>query len=81
MASTALSVRLDERALDALTEIRRGTNLSQSEAIREALVETAFRRRQRRDLAAEARILAEDDADRREMAAIAELMEDLRVPW
>ena len=81
MASTALSVRLDERALEALTEIRRGTNLSQSEAIREALVETARRRRQRRDLAAEARLLAEDDAERREMAAIAELMEDLRVPW
>ena len=74
-----LSVRLDPDAFDALASLTEG-GLSRSEAIRQALVETAARRRGVHSLAAEAARLADDSSDRAEMAEVAALMESLRDP-
>ncbi len=73
----AISVRLDEEALGALTRLE-ATGLSRSEAIRKALVDAADRLRRRASLATEVRALEEDEDDRREMLEVAELMESLR---
>lgn len=75
-----MSVRLDAEALRALDEVA-GSRLSRSEAIRQALIETAKRRRARHSLAAEARRLGEDTDDRAEKQEIAVLMEALGDPW
>jgi len=75
----AISVRLDERAqraLDALVD----TGLSQSEAIRQALVQTASRRRDEM-LREESRRVAADPEDRAESAAVLAFMEALGAPW
>lgn len=75
----AISVRLDERAqqaLDALVD----TGLSQSEAIRQALVQAASRRRGEL-LEEEARRLMADPEDRAESAATLAFMEALGTPW
>lgn len=73
----AISVRLDDEAEQALRTLE-ATGLSQSDAIRSALVTSARRLRRRRELAAEVAALEADDTDRAEMLAVAELMEDLR---
>jgi Arc/MetJ-type ribon-helix-helix transcriptional regulator len=73
----AISVRLDDEALRALGSLE-ATGLSRSEAIRTALVQAADRLRDRRALAEEAAALEADEADRAEMLAVAELMEQLR---
>jgi hypothetical protein len=73
----AISVRLDDEALRALAQLER-TGLSRSAAIRAALVAAAARLRDRRALAAEVAALEADEADRAEMRAVAELMEQLR---
>jgi Arc/MetJ-type ribon-helix-helix transcriptional regulator len=75
----AVSVRLDEHALRALSKLE-ATGLTRSEAIRIALVETASRLGDKRALAAEVAALEADDADRAEMALVADLMESLRAP-
>lgn len=72
-----MSVRLDDEAARALAQLE-ATGLTRSEAIRRALVEAAARQRSRRDLAAEVAALEADAADRREMRAVARLMEGLR---
>ena len=72
----AISIRLDEEAEEALRSLT-SSGRSQSEAVREALVELA-RRRDRGDLAAEAAHLRANATDRAEKAAVAELMEALR---
>jgi Arc/MetJ-type ribon-helix-helix transcriptional regulator len=72
----AISIRLDEEAQEALRSLTR-SGRSQSEAVREALVELAARRRGP-DLAAEADNLSADADDRAEKSAIATLMEALR---
>lgn len=72
-----ISVRLDEEALKALSELE-ATGMGRSEAIRTALVEGAARLRDRRALAAEVAALEADQEDRAEMLAVAELMESLR---
>lgn len=72
----AISVRLDERAQRALDELV-ASGLSQSEAIRYALIQAAYRRRDEL-LAEEARRVAADPEDRAEMAAVAALMDSLR---
>ena len=72
-----ISVRLDDEALRALARLE-STGLSRSEAIRTALVQAAVRLQERRALAAEVAALEADEADRTEMAAVAELMEGLR---
>jgi Arc/MetJ-type ribon-helix-helix transcriptional regulator len=80
VAERAISVRLDETAQRALQELV-ASGLSQSEAIRYALVETASRRRPRMSLSAEATMLAASEEDRREVAEIQALMETLSAPW
>jgi antitoxin component of RelBE/YafQ-DinJ toxin-antitoxin module len=75
----AVSVRLDDLALRALSQLE-ATGLTRSEAIRIALVEAASRLDDKRALAAEVAALEADDADRAEMALVADLMESLRAP-
>lgn len=75
----AISVRLDEKAQRALDELV-DSGLSQSEAIRYALIQTASRRRDEL-LAEEARRVSADPEDRAEMAAVAALMESLSPDW
>jgi hypothetical protein len=72
-----VTVRLDDTAVAALRLLMRHDGLTRSEAIREALVEAA-RGRRAAALADEAARLANDEHDLAEMAAVAELMEDLR---
>ncbi|TMD72962.1 MAG: hypothetical protein E6I81_06225 [Chloroflexi bacterium] len=72
----AISIRLDEAAQEALRSLT-GSGRSQSEAVREAIVELA-RRSRRGDLAAEAKQLSADREDRMEKARVARLMESLR---
>ena len=76
----AVSVRLDVEANDALEQLMR-SGMTQSDAIRRALVEASARRRPHRSLAAEAMWLMADEDDRRESLAVAEFMESLRAPW
>jgi hypothetical protein len=74
---TPLSVRLDEEALEALDVVAAG-GLTQSQAIRTALLEAAARRR---DLAAEAQRLAQDESDREELRHIRASMDEISAPW
>lgn len=75
----AISVRLDDAALRALSELE-ATGMSRSEAVRSALVEAASRLHDKRALADEVAALEADDDDRAEMMVVAELMEGLRAP-
>ena len=75
----AISVRLDDEAEQALRTLE-AAGLSRSEAIRDALVHSARRLRRSAELAAEVNALDADDGDRREMLAVAEVMESLRAP-
>ena len=72
-----MSVRLDDEAEGALHRLM-STGLSQSEAIRRAVIEAADRRYAMDSLAAEVRALEADEMDKAEMLAVAELMERLR---
>ena len=76
---SAISVRLDDEAERALRKLE-AAGLSRSEAIREALVQSANRLRRRSELAAEVAALDADEEDREEMTAVAGLMESLRAP-
>lgn len=73
----AISVRLDDDADRALRALE-ATGLSQSEAIRMALLSEALHRRRSKELAREVAALEADEHDREEMLAVAELMENLR---
>lgn len=75
----AISVRLDDEADKALRTLE-ATGLSQSEAIRAALLSEVRHRRRSKELAAEVAALEADENDREEMLAVAELMEALRAP-
>ena len=75
----AISVRLDDGALRALSELE-ATGITRSEAIRAALVAAASRLHDKRALAAEVAALEADADDQAEMMAVAELMENLRAP-
>jgi hypothetical protein len=75
----AISVRLDDEADKALRTLE-ATGMSQSEAIRAALLGEVRHLRRSKELAAEVASLEVDAADREEMLAIAELMEALRAP-
>ena len=72
----SIHVRLDDAAEDALS-ILRNTGMSDSEAVRTALHESAEQRRTASALRAEAAKLAADPVDRAEVRAIMELMEEL----
>jgi len=75
----AISVRLDDETDKALRTLE-ATGLSQSEAIRAALLSEVRHRRRSKELAAEVAALEADENDREEMLAVAELMEALRAP-
>ena len=75
--SQAISVRLDEEALRALSRLE-ASGLSRSEAIRTALIQASDGLRSRQALAEEVAALEADAADRAEMLAVADLMERLR---
>jgi hypothetical protein len=72
-----ISVRLDDEAARALRALE-ATGLSRSDAIRSSLIASADRLRTSRVLAAEVAALEADEDDRREMLAVAELMESMR---
>ena len=75
----AISVRLDNEALGALSQLE-STGLTRSEAIRAALVDAAARLRDKDALSEEVAALEADESDRAEMLAVADLMEQLRAP-
>ena len=75
----AISVRLDDEADKALRTLE-ATGMSQSEAIRAALLGEVKYLRRSKELAAEVALLEADAVDREEMLAVAELMESLRAP-
>lgn len=75
----AISVRLDDEADQALRTLE-ASGMSQSEAIRAALLGAVRRLRRSTELAAEVAALEADAHDRAEMLAVAELMEALRAP-
>lgn len=75
-----VSVRLDEDAQRALRVLQREGRGS-SEAIREALVESARRRRSPEALREEARRLMADPDYRREVEEVQAFMDDLDDPW
>jgi len=77
--SKAISVRLDDDAERALARLE-ASGLSQSEAIRRALVYSAEALGRKRELHQEVEALEADEEDRREMLAVASLMETLRAP-
>ena len=75
VAERAISLRLDAEATRALELLVRDGK-SRSEAIREAVVDTA-RRRLNEIAAADAARVGADEGDRREVAAVQALMEEL----
>ncbi len=75
----AISVRLDDEADKALRTLE-ATGMSQSEAIRAALLGEVRYLRRSKELAAEVAALEADADDREEMLAVAELMEAVRAP-
>lgn len=77
VVAKAISVRLDDEAQRALRRLE-ATGLSQSEAIRSALLASADRLKRRSELAAEVAALEADDTDRAEMLSIASMMESMR---
>jgi predicted transcriptional regulator len=77
LMAKAISVRLDDDAQRAL-RILEATGLSQSAAIRSALLASAERVRKRSELAAETAALDADEVDRVEMLSIASMMESMR---
>jgi Arc/MetJ-type ribon-helix-helix transcriptional regulator len=74
--SRSLHVRLDDSSAAAL-QIVRGGALSDSEAVRTALRESAARRRARSSIAEEVERLVADEMDRTEMRAVREQMAEL----
>jgi len=75
--ASAISVRLDDETLRALSQLE-SVGLSRSEAIRRAILDSAARLNRRSALAAEAAALEADEDDRREMLEVAALMESMR---
>jgi Arc/MetJ-type ribon-helix-helix transcriptional regulator len=75
--TSAISVRLDAEALRALAQLE-ATGLSRSEAIRQAILQSAARLQRRAALAAEVAALEADEDDRREMLEVAAVMEIMR---
>lgn len=75
----SLHVRLDDAAAAALEIVRAG-ELSDSQAVRMALRETAARRRLRSAVRDEVCVLATDKRDREEMRAIREQLAELAPP-
>ena len=72
----SLHVRLDDSSAAAL-EVVRSDGLTDSEAVRTALREAAARRRVRSAIREEARLLAADAGDRKEMSIIRQQLAEL----
>jgi Arc/MetJ-type ribon-helix-helix transcriptional regulator len=79
MNGKMVSLRLDDEAFTAL-ELLMKDGKSRSEAIRDALL-VAARRRRSDELRAEAEAAAADPVDRAEAAAVLEFMESIDEPW
>jgi Arc/MetJ-type ribon-helix-helix transcriptional regulator len=75
--TSAISVRLDAETLRALAQLE-ATGLRRSEAIRQAILDSAARLQRRAALAAEVAALEADEDDRREMLEVAAVMEIMR---
>ena len=75
----AISVRLDDEADRALRTLE-ASGLTQSEAIRAALLASVQRLRRSKELVLEVAALEADPNDRQEMLSVASLMENLRAP-
>ena len=75
----AISVRLDDETSQALRRLE-ATGMTRSQAIRAAIRAAAARLTENRTLAAEVAALEADGEDRREMLAIAEMMEESHTP-
>ena len=75
--TSAISVRLDAETLRALAQLE-ATGLSRSEAIRQAIIDSAARLQRRAALAGEVAALEADADDRREMLEVAAAMEIMR---
>ena len=73
----AISVRLDAETLRALAQLE-ATGLSRSEAIRQAIIDSAARLQRRAALADEVAALEADEEDQREMLEVAAVMEIMR---
>jgi hypothetical protein len=74
--SRSLHVRLDDSS-EAALRIVGGGSMTDSEAVRTALLESAARRRTRSSIIAEVQQLTADEADRAEMKVIREQMAEL----
>jgi hypothetical protein len=75
-----MSLRLGHDGRAALSQIAQLRGISEAEAARQAIAETAARDRRRRDLAAEAREMMGDPDYVAEALEVAALMEHLRGP-
>ena len=73
-----ISVRLDEEAMRALQQLETSLGVTRSEAIRRAILQDATLRQV---LAAEAKAIGEDEQDRKEIAEVRALMDELSEPW
>lgn len=80
MKSRTVRARLDEPSERALSVLM-SEGRNESEAVREALVESAERRRRRSSLAAEVKVLAADAADSSERRSVLADMENLDRAW
>ena len=76
----SLHVRLDDASESALS-ILRSAGMTDSEAVRAALIESAARRRSKSALRAEAERLAADPANLSEVRAVREQMDELAPEW
>lgn len=74
--SKTVRARLDEVSVEALAVLT-SLGITESEAVRRALVEAAARARRRSELAAEVARLSTDPADRLARAAVMSDMEEL----
>lgn len=81
MASHPLSLRLGADGWRALEDIARKRGLTQAEAARQAIAETAERERRRSGLAAEVAQLAADPVDRAERARVMSDMDAITAEW
>jgi predicted transcriptional regulator len=73
----AVSVRLDSEVQRALRTLE-ASGMTRSAAIRKSILDAAAACRTRDALRAEVEMLEADEDDRREMQAVADLMESLR---
>ncbi len=80
MPERAISVRLDARADEALERLV-SQGMSQSEAVRYALVQSAAPRGSSMSLSAEAKMLMASEDDLRESHEVLAFMEALGAPW